>query len=210
MAAVLTLNASVKAVISSTVTKAFPIGQGQVSTSVSNGLTMADTATLNPTDLVFEDTISLAGGATKTYDLQAAGGSDPVEYWGDACAFANVHALYFYNTTGTTIEGGASTCAVGTCKIQVGNAASNQWPAWFDAVSHYEVVEPGSFCVHTNGKTGWPVTASSGDQLLIKNLDGANAVTGKLMIFGRSTAMTTTTTTSTTTSSSSSSTSTSI
>ena len=107
----------------------------------------------NQIDLVYQDTETLITDATKTYDLDAL--VDPIT--GDAVVFAKVKAIVFYSKLTAN-------------KVLTLGAGDFQGP--FSGVGDSVAIPPEGFFVAAAPITGWVVTPTSGNGLLITNASG--------------------------------------
>ena len=124
----------------------------------------------NQMDLLFIDQRTIAASTNETLDL-AAGVTNS---FGDVLTFARVK---FLAIGGATANSGA---------VTVGGAAANAFTNWVDDATDQINVRPGGAVVFfAPAATGYPVTAGTGDQLLITN-PNTNSVTYDIYIGGAS------------------------
>lgn len=89
---------------------------------------------------------------------------------GGTITFATVKAIIIESATANTVD------------ITVGNAASNGFTGPFGGATHTVAVRPGGVAMFVAPKTGWTVTASTGD--LLKVAAGAADITYRITIIG--------------------------
>jgi hypothetical protein len=119
-------------------------------------------------DKVYADTFSIAASGSSSLDLAGS----MTDIFGTAFTPVEIAAILVFAD------------ATNTNNIVVGND-TNHVPI-FSAATASIAVRPGSlFCI-TAGGTGIAVTASTGDILKLTNSAGTTAVTGGIIILGRS------------------------
>lgn len=116
--------------------------------------------------LTFE--LNIAASGALTIDLSTA-----VDAFGVAAALLFVQALYLEADAGNANE------------IVLGNAGSDPWVGPFDAGTDTQSVKPGGVLLWAD-PTGWPVVPSTAMNLKLANSGSGTAVTGTLVIVGRS------------------------
>jgi hypothetical protein len=123
------------------------------------------------TDRAFIDTRTLAVSANEDLDL-AGSLAGPITSSG---VFAHVKALMVRasktNTNNVIIKPGAANGFLGP----------------FGAATHTIALQPGGLLMLVNPKTGWLVTAATGDIINIANSAGGTAVTYDIFVLGTST-----------------------
>lgn len=115
---------------------------------------------------VFSDVRSLSSGGNEELDLAGS----LTDAFGATLTFTKVKALIIWNPTANTVN------------ITVGGAASNTFTGPFGDASDVITIQPGGFFAITAPKTGYTVTASTGDKL--KVLAGAADLTYGIHIVG--------------------------
>lgn len=133
-----------------------------------NRLTEGTTA--NKADKLFSDTRTLTASSTENLDL-AGTLTDP---FGTTVTFATVKAIYVQASTSNTNN------------VCVGGAASNGFVGPFADATDKMCVKPGGVLLITAPATGWTVTASTGDILLVANSSSGSSVTYDVVIIGTS------------------------
>jgi len=129
------------------------------------------TASLAEADVLYRATRTLAGGANENLDLRGA----IADALGATVAAAEVVLIL---VEAATANGAA---------IRFGPASSNGFVGPFADASDRINVLAGDFALVTS-KTGWAVTAGTGDLLNFTNANGAAAGTYTLTVVGRTTA----------------------
>ena len=162
------VTASISVRVTAQDSKAPPIG-GAVQSVNENFLLslVAGSGAAGKSDGMFTRAINLAGSATVTDTLSAL-----TDALGKSIALADVQAIY--------LEADASNVN----NIVVGNAASHPWQGPFDAATDTVAIKPGGVLLLAD-PTGWAVTSGSSDQLKLTNSSSGAAVTGKLIVIGR-------------------------
>lgn len=165
----MSVNAKIEVNINASLNGVADLGTVQFNSSISKAKKFVPgTATTGEADILWTDSRSLAASGTESLDL--AGGLTNV--FGSVITFAEVTALYFYNT--------------GTTAMTIGNAATNAWVGPFGAATHTLTIPAGEMLTLTNAD-GWAVIAATGDLLKVLNAAGATG-TYDIMIIGRSVA----------------------
>lgn len=118
-------------------------------------------------NLAFPDTRTIAASANDDLDL-AGGLTSPL---GGALAFAAVKALLIRAAPGNTNN------------VVVGGASSNAFVGPFGAAAHTVAIRPGEALLLTS-RTGWAVTAGTGDILRIANGGAGTPVSYDIVIIG--------------------------
>lgn len=124
----------------------------------------------NKADKLFADTRTLSASATENLDL-AGTLTDP---FGATLTFATVKAIYIQASSSNTNN------------VCVGGAGSNTFAGPFDDATDKVCVKPGGVLLITAPGTGWTVTASTGDILLVANSGSGTSVTYDVVIIGTS------------------------
>lgn len=134
-------------------------------------LQLASGTAANQADLIFSDTRTIAASGTDALDLAGS----LVDALGTTLTFARVKGLIVYAASGNTND------------VVIGGAASNTWVNWVgDATDKVKVKPGGILALFAPGATGYPVTAATGDQLLIANSSSGTSVTYDVVIIGAS------------------------
>ncbi len=111
--------------------------------------------------------INIAASGTHVTDL-----TTDLDAFGVALGFADVQAVYLQAD------------AANVNNIVLGNSAA-PWQGPFDAVTDTIAVKPGGVLLMAD-PLGWPVTATTHDEIMLANSGSGTAVTGKLVVIGRS------------------------
>lgn len=121
-------------------------------------------------DLMFSDQRTLAASATENLDL-AGGLTDPL---GATLTFAKIKVIKI--------------CAAraNANNVVVGGAASNTFVGPFVDATDKVAVAPGGCAVLVAPASGWTVTASTGDILLVANSGAGTGVTYDIVVLGTS------------------------
>lgn len=126
--------------------------------------------TANKADKLFADTRTISASSTENLDL-AGTLTDP---FGASLTFVTVKAIYIKASTANTNN------------VCVGGAASNGFVGPFADATDKMCVKPGGVLLITAPATGWTVTASTGDILLVANSSSGTSVSYDVIIFGTS------------------------
>lgn len=164
-----TLTADISLSISGAYTGVNDLGVPSMPLSIRNLAQIASGTASGQADLMFADRRHLAGSATESLDL-AGGLTDP---FGAALTFAKIKGLFLFSLTENANN------------IIVGAAASNAWAGPFGATTHTVTVQPGGLLAIVAPKTGWAVTAGTGDLLKIANA-AAGSIDYDLVLIGTS------------------------
>lgn len=134
-------------------------------------LQLATGTAANQADLIFSDTRTITASGTDALDLAGS----LVDALGATLSFARVKCLIVYAASGNTND------------VVIGGAASNTFVGPFaDATDKIKVKPGGILALMAPGATGYPVTAATGDQLLIANSSSGTSVTYDVIIIGAS------------------------
>jgi hypothetical protein len=138
--------------------------------------TFTDGSGASQANKIYAEKLTITGGASNNLDL-AGGVTDP---FGASFSFALFKILYVELTTesaATALQvGGHATLAVNTLFTSVTNHDTDQ--------PGIKIVNGGCFFVGRTDATGYVVTATTEDILLLKNLDGAVSAIVKIVIVG--------------------------
>jgi len=122
-------------------------------------------------DQIWSDTRTITASGTDALDLAGS----LVDALGATLTFARVKGLIVV------------AAAANTNDVVIGGAASNTFVNWVgDATDKVKVKPGGVFCLFAPAATGYPVTAATGDQLLIANSSSGTSVTYDVVIIGAS------------------------
>lgn len=124
----------------------------------------------NQADLIFADSRTLTASSTENLDLAGSLASPH----GATLTFATVKAIYI------------KAAAANTNNVVVGGAGSNTFVGPFSDSSDKIAVRPGGVLMISATETGWTVTASTGDILLVANSSSGTSVTYDIIIVGTS------------------------
>lgn len=134
-------------------------------------LILATGTATNQADLIFSDNRTITASGTDALDLAGS----LVDALGVTLSFARVKGLIVV------------AAAANVNDVVIGGAASNTFINWVgDATDKIKVKPGGVFCLFAPGATGYPVTAATGDQLLIANSSSGTSVTYDVVIIGAS------------------------
>lgn len=167
MALTTTLNVSMSAVQ----TSAKDLGTARFPVDYAKRLILASGTAAGQADQLWSDTRTITASGTDPLDLAGS----LVDALGATLTFARVKGLIVCAAAGNTND------------VIVGGAASNAFINWVgDATDKVKVKPGGVFCLFAPAATGYPVTASTGDQLLIANSGAGTSVTYDVVIIGAS------------------------
>lgn len=122
-------------------------------------------------DQLWSDTRTIAASGTDPLDLAGS----LIDALGTTLTFARVKGLIVV------------AAAANVNDVVIGGAASNTFTGPFvDATDKLKVRPGGVLALFAPAATGYPVTASTGDQLLIANSGGTTSVTYDVVIIGAS------------------------
>lgn len=143
---------------------------GQAMQEINEGFSMALLSGVGAgnSDTLFTKELNIAASGSVTIDL--SGSVD--DAFGSVVALAEVQAFLIIADAANAND------------IVVGDAASDAYPGPLSANATV-AVHPGGVLL-MGDPSGWPVTATTADQLKIANGGSGTAVTGKLIIIGRS------------------------
>lgn len=117
---------------------------------------------------IWSDTRTLTASATENLDL--AGGLTDV--FGNTITFTKIKAISVAAASGNTNN------------VVVGGAGSNTFLLFSDATDKLPILPGGGFFYVAPNATGVPVTAGTGDILLVANSAGSTSVTYTITILG--------------------------
>lgn len=135
-------------------------------------LVLADGTGAGLSDVLYQDTNTLAASATIDIDLAGA----LAGALGGTAVFARVKGLYI------------AAAAANTNNVVVGAAATNAWATLFNATGTL-TLRPGAWVLLGTGgadATGWAVTGGTGDLLRLTNGAAGTTVTYDIAIIGTS------------------------
>ncbi len=169
----MSLNTRLELIIRATQTSPLDLGAAAFSPQISKTLNLTNGTTAGKADRLFTDRRTLAASATENLDL-AASLADP---FGATITFAKVKLLYIVAS------------AANSNNVVIGGAGSNGWTTPFGDATDKLVLRPGAFVLLGAGAadaTGYAVTASTGDILLVANSGSGSSVTYDIAIVGTS------------------------
>lgn len=146
------------------------LGTVETNFSVPDPSELADGTADDQADLIFADQRTLSASATENLDL-AGVLTDP---HGNTLTFVTVKAIYVKAAAGNTNN------------VVVGGAGANTFTGPFADATDKVVIRPDGMVTITAPNTGWTVTASTGDILLVANSAGGTSVTYDIIIVGTS------------------------
>jgi hypothetical protein len=117
---------------------------------------------------LWHDERTIAASGTDTLDLAGA----LTSAFGATITFTKIKAIVVIADAGNTND------------VVVGGASSNAFQGPFNATTHKINVQKGGAFVAIAPKTGWTVTAGTGDQFLIANGGGTTSVTYRIILIG--------------------------
>lgn len=121
-------------------------------------------------DMMWSDERTIAASSSETLDLAGVLSS----VFGSTLTFAKVKAVLIVAAAGNTNN------------VVVGANGSAEFQGWFGDVSDTVAVRPGGMFLIAAPKTGWTVTASTGDILKIANSGSGTGVTYRIVVIGTS------------------------
>lgn len=129
---------------------------------------LADGTGNNQASKVWRSTRQLAASANESLDLAGV----LTDALGAVITFATIKVILVFAK------------ATNTNDVILGNAASNQFVGPFGAAAHTAAVRPGGAAAFFAPKTGWTVTAGTGDLLKVLNGGGSTVVDYDIVIAG--------------------------
>lgn len=147
------------------------LGTARFPVKYAKALQLATGTGANQADQLWSDTRTIAASGTDPLDLAGS----LVDALGTTLTFARVKGLIVYAAAGNVND------------VVIGGAASNTFVGPFvDATDKVKVRPGGLLVLMAPAATAYPVTASTGDQLLIANSGGTTSVTYDVVIIGAS------------------------
>ncbi len=116
----------------------------------------------------YSATLTIPASSSTNFDLYG-GLTDPL---GSVLNFAYVKGLYV-----RAADSNAN-------NVELGGAAANAWSGIFKASNDIAVIRPGGVFLMHEPRTGWAVTAGTGDILQIANSGAGTAVSFDMIIIG--------------------------
>lgn len=151
-------------------TNVLDLATGTFPLAFTTAFTFTDGAGANSINQIWSDTRTLTASSTEDLDLS---GTALQNAFGTNIAFARVKAIYVKAASGNTNN------------VLVGGAAAAQFANWTSAVNDVLVVRPGgAFLLVAPDATGYAVTATTADLLMIANSAGSTSVTYDIAILG--------------------------
>lgn len=163
------VNTNLAVRLTATANKAEPVGAASQQVNEAFALALAAGIGIGKSDIMFTKAINIAASGSATIDLVGS----LVDAFGATVNFADIQIVYL-EADATNVN-----------KIVMGNGATNPWVGPFDAGADTIAVKPGG-CLLWADPEGWPVVATTGDLLKLANSSSGTAVTGKLVLVGRS------------------------
>lgn len=155
--------------VTATDTAAAPVGASSQQVNEAFSLSLLAGTGSGKSDILLTKAINIAASSSTTVDLAGA----VTDQFGNTITFAYVQAIYLVAD------------ASNTNNIVLGNGATDPYVGPFDAGTDTISVKPGA-CLFMADPAGWPVVATTGDLLKLGNSSSGTAVTGKLVVIGRS------------------------
>lgn len=132
---------------------------------------LSGTDAANKADILFSDTRTLAASGSESLDLAGS----LANAFGATITAAEILLIYVEAASGNTNN------------VNVSRPASNGFAGPFLATSDGVSIKPGEFALFVS-KTGWGVTAATGDLLSVANSGGTTGVDYNIVIIGRTVA----------------------
>lgn len=155
--------------LTATDTKTPPVGGASQQVNEAFALALAAGIGIGKSDILFTKAINIAASGSATIDLVGS----LTDVFGATVNLADIQVLYL-EADATNVN-----------DIVMGNGATNPWVGPFDAGTDTVGVHPGGMLLFADPK-GWPVVPTTGDLLKLANSGSGTAVTGKLVLIGRS------------------------
>lgn len=157
--------------LSAVQTSAKDLGTARFPIDYAKRLILASGTAANQADQIWSDNRTITASGTDPLDLAGS----LVDALGVTLTFARVKGLIVVAAAGNTND------------VVIGGAASNTFINWVgDATDKVKVKPGGILALFAPGPTGYPVTAATGDQLLIANSGAGTTVTYDVVIIGAS------------------------
>lgn len=147
-----------------------PASRDQLTKNSPAEISLSSGTGTNAVDLEYIEQITLAASVNNDYDLRGV----LVDAFGGTLSFAKVKGLYLFAAVGNTNN------------VIIKPAASNGFLGPFGAAAHQISVPPGGSLQLTAPRSGWTVTAGTGDLINIANSSSGSSVTFDLHIIGTS------------------------
>ncbi len=135
---------------------------------------------LGKADLLFADRRVKAAGGDDELDLAGVLSNN----FGDTLTFANIKLILIINRSDVTSTNPAHTAT--TAQITVGGGVNEFIGPFAAAGDKIELLTGAVFLITAPTAAGWTVTATSADDLLIHNDDGANEAMYDVVLLGES------------------------
>lgn len=161
----LQLNLSVS--INGAYTGAAAVGSVADTIALSDALSYVTGSGAGQADLLYTEKINIAASGAQTLVLSAL--TDPL---GAAIAFARIKAIVLFPDPGNIND------------IVLGDAAASAFVGPLGVTGMAHARPNGQLIFAAGDAVGWPVTASTADQLKLANSGSGTAVTGVLMLIG--------------------------
>lgn len=142
--------------------------------------TLTDGTGLNQVNKVFVDSVTLAGSATQTYDLDSGSLADPSGVAsGVVAAFSRIVAILIRRTDTPAASTQDENVTIGGDFI-----LTKYLLGWTDDALTIPLHPGGIFAFVAPNSTGVAVTASTGDQITLTNASSADSTTVQIVILG--------------------------
>lgn len=162
------LKTTVRAAIEATMTGAVDLGAQTFQITTPLPISLANGAGSGQANQIFADQRTLAASATENLDLAGV----LVNPFGSTITFATVKAIRI------------CAAAANTNNVNIGGAVSNAFVGPFLDATDKIAVKPGGCFLAVAPGTGWTVTPSTGDLLLVANSGAGTSVTYDVTIVG--------------------------
>ncbi|MCK2214289.1 hypothetical protein MF672_010870 [Actinomadura sp. ATCC 31491] len=169
----MSLSTRLELILRASQTSSLDLGAAAYTPQISKTLSLTSGTTAGKADRLFTDRRTLSASATENLDLAAS----LADAFGATITFAKVKLLY------------VAASASNSNNVVIGGAGSNGWITPFGDATDKLVLRPGAFVLLGTGAadaTGYAVTASTGDILLVANSGAGTSVTYDIAIVGTS------------------------
>lgn len=170
----MTLQTKLVVSLGATLTGVQDLASAEVPLSLRYAVVLADGSAAGQADRIFHDRRTIAASGSDSLDL-AGGLSDPL---GASLTFARLKLLLI------------RAAITNTNQVLVGGAVSNAFTSPFGDATDKIKIPPGGTLLLAAGQadaTGYTVTASTGDLLLLANSGAGSSVTYDIVLIGAST-----------------------
>jgi hypothetical protein len=151
-------------------TSVLPTTRDQVEKLAPADFTFSSGTGSGAADLVWTSQRTLAASANEDLDLRGS----LTDAFGTTLTMVKLKGVYIKAASGNTND------------VQLKRAAANAIPGILTGATDSIIVGPGDLFVLTNNKSGWTVTAGTGDKINVANSGAGTSVTYDITVIGTS------------------------